>query len=88
VLQITQERRRRGWSQAELARRAKLDQSLLSKFESGWQRPYPCQLRRLARALGVPREFAARLSEEVKETDSASPAAITGTGAPRPDDAA
>jgi transcriptional regulator with XRE-family HTH domain len=73
--QITQERRGRGWSQAELARRAKLDQSTLSKIESGWLRPYPRQLRRLARALGVPPEVAPGLLVEVDIGGSASAAA-------------
>jgi transcriptional regulator with XRE-family HTH domain len=75
VLQLTRERRDRGWSQAELARRAKLDQSMLSKIESGWLRPYPRQLRRLARALGVPPEVAPRLLVEVDIGGSACPAA-------------
>jgi transcriptional regulator with XRE-family HTH domain len=88
MLRITWERRRRGWSQAKLARRADVDQSLLSKFESERQRPYPRQLRRLARALGVPREFASRLSEQVQETGSAAPEAIADTGRATPDDAA
>jgi transcriptional regulator with XRE-family HTH domain len=65
LLQLTRERRARGWSQAELARRAKLDQSTLSKIESGWLRPYPRQLRRLARALGVPPEVAPGLLAQV-----------------------
>ena len=94
MLQITRERRGRGWSQAELARRAKLDQSPLSKIESGWLQPYPRQLRRLARALGVPLEVAPGLLVELDlggpacapaENDASSPAAGP---AEIPDDAA
>lgn len=46
-------RRRRGWSQAELARRAGLHPSTVSLIESQRLRPYPGQLAKLARALGV-----------------------------------
>jgi transcriptional regulator with XRE-family HTH domain len=43
----------RGWSKSELARRAKLDNSRLSKIESRRYQPYPGELRRLAKALGL-----------------------------------
>lgn len=55
MVNLTIERQRHGWSKAELARRARLDQGLVSKIESGRVRPYPGELRRLARALGVMR---------------------------------
>src|SRR5947199_9079866 len=54
MLRLTIERRRRGWSQAMLARAAEIDQSNLSRIESGRARPYGVQLIRLARALGWP----------------------------------
>jgi len=45
----------RGWSQPELARRAKVTQAYIAQLETG-QRKNPSLpvLRRLARALGVP----------------------------------
>lgn len=53
MFSLTARRISAGLSKAQLARRADLDQSLLSKIESGRVRPYPKQLQRLARALGV-----------------------------------
>ena len=58
-------RRQKDWSQAELARRARLHPSDVSRFEGRRLVPYPSQLRKLARALGVERENAASLIEEV-----------------------
>lgn len=49
-------RERRGWSQAELARRARLHPADISRIESGRLVPYDRQRRRLARALGVSEE--------------------------------
>lgn len=46
-------REHKGWSQAELARRAKLNVATLSLIESGRMQPYPVQLRKIARALGT-----------------------------------
>jgi len=50
---IRELRLRRGWSQLELSRRARIHPSDLSKIEAGRIVPYEPQLRRLARALGV-----------------------------------
>jgi len=50
---IRELRLRRGWSQLELSRRARIHPSEVSKFEAGRIVPYRPQLRRLARALGV-----------------------------------
>jgi transcriptional regulator with XRE-family HTH domain len=63
MLKLTAERIQRGWSKAELARRARLDQALVSKIEGQRVRPYPTELRRLARALGVRADDAPRLLE-------------------------
>lgn len=52
MLILTYERLGLGLSKAALARAADIDQSLLSKIESGRVRPYPTELRRLAIALG------------------------------------
>lgn len=64
-LRLTHERLQRGWSKAHLARRARLDQALVSKFESGRAKPYPRELRRLAHALGLPADQAHNLLDEV-----------------------
>jgi len=57
------ERLPRGWSQAELARRSHLNQNTICLIEAGRFRPYPVQLVKLARALGIPRREAGRLLE-------------------------
>ena len=67
MLWLTVERQRRGLSKAALARKAKLDQGLISKIESGRVRPYPAELRRLVKAVDWPREEAQRLLKEVDE---------------------
>ena len=51
--ELRRKRKARGWSQAELARRARLHPSDISRFESGRAIPYPIQLQKLAQALGV-----------------------------------
>ena len=53
VLRVTAERVRRGWTQAELARRAHLDPAILCKIERRRLIPYQAELARLARALKV-----------------------------------
>ena len=53
MIRLKDERRRRGWSQAELARRADLNAGTISLIESRRFRPYPGQIAKLARALGV-----------------------------------
>lgn len=47
------ERTGRGWSRAELARRARLNQVTVGQIEAGRLIPYPSQLRKLARALRI-----------------------------------
>jgi transcriptional regulator with XRE-family HTH domain len=68
MLRITKERLRLGLSQGALARRADIDQPLLSKAEAG-RVLYPGQLIRLARALGLREEDAATLLDEVESTE-------------------
>lgn len=51
--QIRARRRERGWSLAELARRAGTSAPTLHRYESGWERFELATLRRLAAALGV-----------------------------------
>lgn len=51
------ERFRRGWSQAELARRANMNPADISRLESGvLGRAYPVQQQKIAAALGLPVE--------------------------------
>ena len=52
-MRLTTERTRRGWSRSELARRAHMNPSTVSLIESGRLVPYPSQLRKLERALGL-----------------------------------
>ena len=51
--QITEARERKGWSKAELARKANMNASTISQIESGRINPYPGQLVKIARALGI-----------------------------------
>jgi len=67
MLRITYERLKLGWSKATLARKAQMDQSLVSKLETGRFKPYPAQLRRLAIALRFPEGESKKLFEEVDE---------------------
>jgi transcriptional regulator with XRE-family HTH domain len=65
-MRMLEDRRRwRGWSRAELGRRARVDPSWLAKVEGGRVRPYPVQLRRLAAALHWPVRDGTGLLEEV-----------------------
>jgi len=59
------ERERRGWSQAELARRARMHPATVSLVERGLLTAYPQQLAKLARAFGMPQKRAASLMEDV-----------------------
>lgn len=63
MLRITQLREARGWSKAELARRANLNAVTVGQIELGRMVPYPGQLAKLAAVLGV--EDGAVLTEEV-----------------------
>ncbi len=53
-MRLIEERKRRGWSQAELARRAHLNAATLSQIESGRLTPYGSQVQKIADALGLP----------------------------------
>ena len=52
-MKLASERKRRRWSQAELARRAHMNPSTVSLIEAGRLVPYPSQLRKLAKALRI-----------------------------------
>lgn len=62
-------RRMRGWSKAELARRAGLNASDVSRITSGRLAPYPSQLLRLASALGQDPERSEDLVRELQDAD-------------------
>lgn len=47
-------RRAKGWSKAELARRAEIGESDIGKIESGRLQPYEGQVKRLAGVFRVP----------------------------------
>jgi ribosome-binding protein aMBF1 (putative translation factor) len=63
--QLTLERERRGWSRAELARRAGLNAATVGLAEAGRLVLYPSQVDKLARAMDLTEVAAARLLEEV-----------------------
>jgi transcriptional regulator with XRE-family HTH domain len=56
MTRLKAERLRRRWSQLALARRARVANSDLSKWERRISVPYPAQARRLSKALNVPVE--------------------------------
>jgi transcriptional regulator with XRE-family HTH domain len=58
-------REARGWSRAKLAREAGLNAVTVGAIEAGRLAPYPGQLSKLARAIGVAAGEAATLVEEV-----------------------
>ncbi len=49
---VTIERNKRGWSQAELARRAGINASSMSRIEAGYEPAYPKRGKKIADALG------------------------------------
>lgn len=51
--EIAMARRKRGWTQGELARRAGTSQAAIARLESGQMQPCMRTLQRLAEALGV-----------------------------------
>ena len=69
MLRMKVRRVERGASQAQIARLAQMHPSTVSLIESGRLRPGLGQLRKLARALGVPRDQAATLLQEVGTND-------------------
>jgi transcriptional regulator with XRE-family HTH domain len=53
LLRIKAERILRGWTQLELAFRARVPVSELSRIETGRSKPYPSHAARLAETLGL-----------------------------------
>jgi transcriptional regulator with XRE-family HTH domain len=68
-MNLSIERSRRGWSRAELARRAGLNASTVGLIESGRLNPYPSQLVKIARALNIPDSGTHLLLEETQSSD-------------------
>lgn len=60
---ITRERESRGWSRAELARRANMNAGTIGLFENGRLLPYAGQLDKIAAALGWPGDPAGLMEE-------------------------
>lgn len=56
MLRLTYERLKMGLSKAELARRSKIDQGLISKIENGRVIPYRVELERIGKVLKIPEE--------------------------------
>ena len=69
VKRLTVLRMQRGWTRAELGRRAKMHPASVGKIESGRQVPYRVELVKLARALAIPSAEADTLMEEVTADD-------------------
>jgi ribosome-binding protein aMBF1 (putative translation factor) len=53
MFRMTVERRRRGWNQQDLAYRARMSVADVSRIESGRLKPYPGQVKKLGKALGL-----------------------------------
>jgi len=67
-LSVAQLRLQKGWSQADLARRAETSQPYIARLERGQVDPQISTVRKLARALGVP---VATLVEAIAPGDAA-----------------
>ncbi len=71
AMRIKQAREKRGFSQAELARRASLTPAAISQFEAGDREPSLASLGRLANALGASTEHL--MGREVDEKFMSNP---------------
>ena len=56
-LRLRQARAEKGWTQPELARRAKVATATVNQAETGRRVPFVVSQQKIARALGVPREW-------------------------------
>ena len=65
ITKLEVERRRKGWTRSELARRADLNSSTVSGLENDKLEAYEVQLTKLGRALGLPKREWAGLQENV-----------------------
>jgi ribosome-binding protein aMBF1 (putative translation factor) len=53
MIRLKAERLKKGWSQQDLAFRARMAVSDICRIERGWMRPYPGHASRLAAVLGL-----------------------------------
>ena len=65
ITRLEFERRRKGWTKSELARRADLNPSTVSGLENGRLQAYPVQLGKLGQALGLAKRHWPELQENV-----------------------
>jgi transcriptional regulator with XRE-family HTH domain len=70
---ITRAREAKGWSKAELARVSHMNATTISQIESGRWTPYDGQLKKLARALGVPESEAHLLLDDTPAPECRAP---------------
>ena len=56
MIRLTHERHRRGWTQAEVARRTGIHPSTLSHLEAGAVKPWPAYREKLAKLFGLSTE--------------------------------
>ena len=68
MLRLRLERLRRGWNQTALAFHAEMSAPEVSRIETARMRPYPSQMEKLSRALGLDPEV---LLQEMGEADAA-----------------
>jgi transcriptional regulator with XRE-family HTH domain len=66
MLELTRRRLQRGWTKSELARRSRMAVSAICLIESGRFIPYDTQLRKIARAMGLPASQTAVLMAEAR----------------------
>jgi len=68
MFQITVERKKKNWTQTELARRAGLDTPTVNRLETGMTKPYPGWKKKLGAALGVDPELLFQEVESYADT--------------------
>jgi ribosome-binding protein aMBF1 (putative translation factor) len=71
MLKMTSLRVAKRWSRAELARRARMAAGDVGKIEAEPLQPYDSQLRKLARALGLPSAAASTLLADTEPPNEA-----------------
>lgn len=62
MTRLEYERKKRGWTQTDLAYHAKVSVPDISKIERGWMKPFPRYAKRLSEVLGIPED---ELTKEV-----------------------